>query len=555
MAGVSRVERDPAYPLAFRVYTGLLIVGSLLVVPYGLTLAAENPAEAVVWVVFIATASLLVVPMLPKANVDASLGAPVSVAAAVILAPPVAFLVNLLGFTNERELRRRASPWAVAFNRTQAALAAGAASFAAMLVSHRIVSTVVAVLVYNVVNTIAVTVGLWSTRRLRLPEAARGSTAPFPRFAVDYGLVALMAGFVVVAYDTVGLWGVGLLALPLALGYSALQSARVAEDRAEQLAARVADLETLNGLAADLLTVRDRDQAPMKGREALALALSTDEVEVSLTGDGRTDLRPVPILGAEPAAVRVPPGLSDSSMAVAEAIAGLIGMALQRLELEHELSEVERARAALSGRILEEGTRERSRIALEIHDEVLPYLAAAGIQADNVRSALVAGDEPAADRLADAARVAVQDGIARLRQVLDALQRQILVPGGLRPGLIEALEELRLKHGVEGELRAPDTLPPLPLAVEILVLETIRGCLANVALHAHARTVRVSVEVSERHIAVEVRDDGCGFDPAAIGPGSHGVALMAQRVELARGRFVIESTPGAGTTVQVEVPV
>lgn len=556
MAGVSQVVREPAYPRAFRIYTLLLVGGSLAVVPQGLVLALHDPVDAVIWAVFIATASLLVVPMLPKVDVDASLGAPVSVAAAIILAPPLAFLVNLVGFTNEREIRGRASVWAVAFNRTQAAFAAGAASFVAMAVAqHRIVATILAVLVYNVVNTAAVTIALWSLRRLRLPEAARGSTAPFPRFAVDYGLVALMAAFVVLAYDAVGVWGVALLALPLALGYSALQSARVAEDRAELLAARVADLETLNALAADLLTVREREQVPKKGREALANALTSDEVEVTLAGDVGSDLQVVPILGAEPAAIRVPHGLDDSSMAAVEAIAGLMGMALQRLDLEYELSEVERARAALSGQILEEGTRERSRIALEIHDEVLPYLAAAGIQADNVRSALHAGDQEVADRLADAARKAVHDGISRLRGVLDALQRQILVPGGLRSGLEAALEQLRLEHGIDGTLCAPDPLPPLPLAVEILVLETIRGCLANVALHAHAQTVAISVQMSGRHIVVAVRDDGRGFDPAAIAAGSHGLALMGQRVELARGRFTIDSNPGAGTTVQVEVPV
>lgn len=556
MAGVSHPTRAPVYPWAFRCYTALLAGGALLALPQGVVLAARAPVETLVWVAFIAIASLLVVPMVPKVGVDASLGAPVSVAAAVVLAPPLALLVALVGSTHERELRGQARPWAIAFNHTQPALAAGAASFAASLVpGNRIGATIVAVLVHNLVNSTAVAVALWSMRRLSLSEAAKESVVPFPRFAVDYGLVALLAVFVVVAYDAVGVWGVALLALPLALGYSALQSARVAEDRAEQLSARVEDLETLNHLAADLLTVRDRAQVPGTGRKALVTAVSDDTVEVSLTGQGRPGLRAVPILGAEPAALLVPHELSESSMAVAEAIAGLVGMALQRLDLEHELSEVERARAALSGRILEEGTRERARIALEIHDEVLPYLAAAGIQADNVRSALTGNDREAADRLADSAREAVHDGIFRLRQVLNELQRQTLVPGGLRSGLVDALEELRLKHGVEGALCAPDPLPPLPLAVEILVMETARGCLANVALHANAQFVGISVGVNERDIVLRMQDDGCGFDPAAVGAGSQGLALMAQRVELARGRFEIDSTPGKGTTVQVEVPV
>jgi signal transduction histidine kinase len=216
---------------------------------------------------------------------------------------------------------------------------------------------------------------------------------------------------------------------------------------------------------------------------------------------------------------------------------------------------VQRARAALSGRILEEGTRERSRIALQIHDDVLPYLAGAEIQADNVRSALQTGNTAQADALARATHDAVHGGIGRLREVLDALTGQIVVPGGLRRALVSALDDLRLKAGVEGVLEAPDPMPELPLAVEILVVETARGCLTNVARHAHASTVRVTLTVEEVALRLEIADDGRGFVPDAPRQGHHGLALMRQRVELARGRFAVHSQRGVGTTIQVEVPL
>jgi signal transduction histidine kinase len=95
----------------------------------------------------------------------------------------------------------------------------------------------------------------------------------------------------------------------------------------------------------------------------------------------------------------------------------------------------------------------------------------------------------------------------------------------------------------------------LPLAVEILMLETIRGCLFNVARHANARSVQVRILADEWRITAVVSDDGDGFDPASVPSGHHGLALMRQRVELARGRFRIDSRLGAGTTVEVEVPV
>lgn len=185
---------------------------------------------------------------------------------------------------------------------------------------------------------------------------------------------------------------------------------------------------------------------------------------------------------------------------------------------------------------------------------MLPFLAAAEIQADNVRSALTGGQAYRADQLAGATRDAVSSGTAQLREVLDALQRQIVVPGGLRDGLSEALDELRLMAGVQPTLEVPDPMPELPLAVEILILELVRGCLTNVARHAEAHHVLVRLTARDEVLEVLVCDDGKGFDPTAVPPGHHGLALMAQRIELARGRFIVDSAAGAGTSVLVEVP-
>lgn len=556
-ARVSPVERDSGIRPAYRIYVGLLTGATLLIVfPVGLEAAAAEPVSTILWIGFLAAANLLTIPMSPRLNLDASLGAPVSVAAAVILFPPLATLVNFLGFANPHEWRRGTSVWLILFNRSQMALSAWVASLAAHGQPYgRLAGTVLAVAVYNVANVAALTVHVRLRRQTELISATKTTAAPFPHFLVDFGLVTLLAVLVVIANEQVGPLAVLLLALPLWLGYSALRSAREAQDRAELLALRVRELETLHALGTELLSVRDPARAAEVGRRALVQALDTEEVAVALGGDLSPSLQPVKIPGAEPALLGVPHELGAAPLAVAEAIAGLLGMAIQRVGLELELTEVERARTALSARILEEGTRERSRIALQIHDDVLPYLAAAEIQADNVRSALGGDDGVRADRLAVATRDAVHDGIARLRDVLQALRRQIVVPGGLLPGLEEALEEVRLQHGVRGRLEAPTPFPELPLAVEILVLETVRGCLTNVARHAEADEVVVQLQAGDRMLSVQVRDDGCGFEPGTVPAERHGLALMQQRVELARGRFAIETAPGAGTAVRMEVPV
>jgi signal transduction histidine kinase len=548
-------------PVASRIYAVLLALCALAFLPAALPAAAARPADALLWTVFIAAASLFAIPVLPSLDVDVS--APVSVSAAVVLSPPLALLVNVVGFTSRRELRRQTSVWPPIFNRAQVGLSAGAASWAAHWSAswalpsplELLIPTLIAVAVHNTLNTVAVAVWLWTRTGMRLQQAAARSQTPIPRFAVEYGLAALLALLIVITHQQVGPVALVLVALPLGLGHAALRTARIAEDRAEELAARVRELETLNATATRLLTARGADHAGTIALAALRTALDQDDVAVSLDGQVPAHLAPVKVPGAEPAVLGVPEGLPERSMAVVEAVAGLLGMTLQRQELELELQAVERARAALSGRILEEGNLERSRLAVNIHDEVLPYLAAGEIQADNMRSAMNGGDLVRADQIAAATRTAVHDGIKRLREVIEALRTQVLVPGGLIDGLRDSIADLRLRHGVEGALCVPDEVPEIPFALEILLLETVRGCLANIGLHAGAATCTVALSVTDRMIAVEVTDDGQGFDPTAVPEGHHGLALMAQRVEIARGRFLADSAHGRGSRIRVEVPL
>lgn len=541
---------------AFLLLIGLLIVAVVVSIPGAWGFAADYLVELPIWIAFLAASHVLGLPIVPKADVRVSLGAPLSVATAVLLPPPLVVVVNFLGFANEREFQRPFPLVMSLFNRAQIGVSAGAA--AVISDPERfglVVATAQAAIIYAILNTFFVFMAVWTRRRLTLVDALKSSAAPFPRFAVDFALVTLLSLFVVIAYQEASVWSVGLLALPIWLGFSALRSARESEDRAQELATRVRELETLHGAATEFLSSRQASHAATVASGALSNALDTSRVQVSLDGSVDEDLQQFDVPGAEPAVIGVPMDLEDRSVAVVEALAGLLGMSLVRQALEQELAEVQRARAELSAKILEEGTRERSRIALELHDDVLPSLAAAQIQADNARSALAAGAQDRADELAAHARDAVQASIGRLRQVLDDFRRQILVPGRLRQGLVAALEETKVQHGVEGKLRSPDPLPPIPFAVEILLMEIARGCLTNVARHADAESVEIVLDVNRGSAHLEIQDDGKGFDPAATPGGHHGLDLMNQRVALARGRFAVISAAGEGTRVQVEVPV
>ncbi|MFB9883919.1 ATP-binding protein, partial [Planobispora siamensis] len=98
---------------------------------------------------------------------------------------------------------------------------------------------------------------------------------------------------------------------------------------------------------------------------------------------------------------------------------------------------------------------------------------------------------------------------------------------------------------------------------ESALLRTAQEALANVAKHAHATRVGVTLSYLEHEVALDVRDDGEGFDPAALEAapesspreGGFGLTIMRQRVEALAGTLQIESEPGAGTGISACIPL
>lgn len=82
----------------------------------------------------------------------------------------------------------------------------------------------------------------------------------------------------------------------------------------------------------------------------------------------------------------------------------------------------------------------------------------------------------------------------------------------------------------------------------------MQEALTNISKYAKAKKVLVTVHGYPTHVAVQVRDDGAGFDPAGVGPTSHGLAGMRHRVEAAGGRLTITSSPDSGTLISAVLP-
>ena len=195
---------------------------------------------------------------------------------------------------------------------------------------------------------------------------------------------------------------------------------------------------------------------------------------------------------------------------------------------------------------------ERSRLARELHDELGGLLTAAKLDVTRLRSKL-SGAEPA-----------LQEGIARLIRNLDegiAIKRRIiedLHPSSLQNlGLKVALETLASEFAARSGITLEADIDDVTLEPDagLSVYRMVQEGLTNVSKYASARRVRVNVRREQDAVRVSVEDDGTGFDPDTIKPGTHGLAGMRFRIESHGGRLDVRSAQGAGTTITALIPL
>jgi two-component system, NarL family, sensor histidine kinase DevS len=212
--------------------------------------------------------------------------------------------------------------------------------------------------------------------------------------------------------------------------------------------------------------------------------------------------------------------------------------------------EADRLRSSLAA-----AEAERGRWARELHDETLQGLGSLRVL---LATSLRQGD---ASKMTEAVRQAVaqlETEIAALRALISELRPAALDQLGLR----EAIEALAERHGAGGELEVRCTLElretesggkALDAELETTVYRLVQEALTNVAKHAGASTVAVAVRASRGELAVEVRDDGAGFDTGA-GTSGYGLKGMRERARLVGGTLEIDSD-GAGTCVRARLPL
>lgn len=236
------------------------------------------------------------------------------------------------------------------------------------------------------------------------------------------------------------------------------------------------------------------------------------------------------------------PRFSDDDLRLAETFAARAAVAV---ELSHRVAQ------DAFRRVVQAQELERRRLARELHDETGQAL-----------TSILLGLKPLEEALADHPARA---GLAELReQVVSALQDVRRLAVELRPsvlddfGVVAALERLAETFGEQTGIRVDfhSALGEarLPSDVETALYRVVQESLTNIAKHANAHNVSVSVARRDNAVAATIEDDGAGFDPRSVREDGIGLIGMRERLALIDGRLHVESRRGVGTTIVAEVP-
>ena len=204
------------------------------------------------------------------------------------------------------------------------------------------------------------------------------------------------------------------------------------------------------------------------------------------------------------------------------------------------------------GRVVRAQELERRRLARELHDETGQALTSILLGLKPLEEALA--DHPARASLAEL-RDQVVSALRDVRRLAVELRPAVLDDFGLVPALERLSDAFAEQSDIRVDFHSALGEARLPGDVETALYRVVQESLTNIAKHASAQKVSVSLARRESGVAAVVEDDGAGFDQRAVRDDGIGLLGMRERLALLDGRLEIESRPGAGTTVVAEVPV
>ncbi len=214
--------------------------------------------------------------------------------------------------------------------------------------------------------------------------------------------------------------------------------------------------------------------------------------------------------------------------------------------------EVLRKFSAVANSIREQ---EKSRIARELHDELAQALTALKMDVAWVTQRLPVGQQMLEDKLAKMLTM-LDNTVIATRRIAADLRPLLLDDLGLVPATEWLVQNFMDRTGLACDLTiaTPELVLPEPYATA--VFRILQESLTNVAKHAHASLVEVSLDQADGLFTLSVRDNGCGFDVSnPRKPDSYGLVGLRERAFLVGGEVEVESGHGRGTLIEVRIPI
>ncbi|WP_144549343.1 sensor histidine kinase [Peribacillus simplex] len=206
-------------------------------------------------------------------------------------------------------------------------------------------------------------------------------------------------------------------------------------------------------------------------------------------------------------------------------------------------------------KIIEAQEQERKKLSREIHDGPAQMLANVMMRSDLIeRVQRERGPDEALVEIRSL-KVMVRNALYEVRRIIYDLRPMALDDLGLVPTLRKYLQTTEdYNNGVNLNFVNLGQVKRLPSDMEVALFRLVQEAVQNSLKHADPKQIQVKLSISKEMVTVVVKDDGKGFDSSIQKEGSFGLVGMRERVELLEGEMTIDSQPGAGTLVFIQVP-
>jgi signal transduction histidine kinase len=199
---------------------------------------------------------------------------------------------------------------------------------------------------------------------------------------------------------------------------------------------------------------------------------------------------------------------------------------------------------------------ERYRIAREMHDGLAQVLGYLNVQMQTLELLVDTGDTQRVQAELANAKASIRAAHADVRDSILSLRTTLSDNLPLSLAIQEYVLEFGVQTGLDAHFESNgEASPPVTPLANVEIVRIVQEALTNVRKHAQANTVHVRLISNHGTLKITVRDDGVGFDTAALQRGHFGLITMSERAQQVGGKVMITSRLGVGTTVELTVPL